>query len=121
MAEGGSGRAGGLAAALACPVSTEMGHGLTADGRTVVVAADQLLNVGEPEVRALTAHLNEQLLDPPGVAFAGSISPASRSHLDQKLIHHVAHALIFGDRRSPPQVIHGFMLPGADSSRDAIA
>ena len=121
MGDGSSGRAGSLTAAFARPVSTEMRHSLTADSRTIVVAADQFLNVGEPEVRALAADLNEQLLNPPGVAFAGSIGPASRSHLGQKLIHHVAHALIFGDRRSLPQVIHGFMLSGADIGRDAIA
>lgn len=112
--EAGGGGERSDAAALAGPLrardASEGSRGLPADRGPVVVAVDHRLDVGNGQLRPLLADVDEQQPDALGTVLGRLVGLARLRNLGQKLIHHVAHALIFGDCRSASQVMHGIKI-----------
>jgi hypothetical protein len=107
------GRSGARGAARALPgrIVAKVRRRLPADRRTIHVLADHFLELADAELFALlAAHLNEKVDDPLVVALMGRPARSSGLYRLQKVIYHVAHVSIIGDRSARLQVMRGHML-----------
>lgn len=110
----------GPARALPRRIAAEPRCRLPADGRAVHVLADHFLELADAEFFALlAADFNEKVDDALVVPLVGSLAGASGLHRLKKVVHHVAHVSIIGDRYARLQVMRDHMLARTSRNSDS--